>query len=113
MECIQSFDGLAPCSVNDTTFIGNGAAEQGGAVLIYSGESTSHVEFHRCTVDNSTTGGLIEDNSQEDGGAFSAGENTTLLLADCFITKNFAGKVCNCRSRSMRRLICVRWRCLL
>ncbi|CAN0008375.1 unnamed protein product, partial [Scytosiphon promiscuus] len=87
--CTESFDGLSACGANDTVFAENG----GGAVVIGSGKAPSHVELHRCTVLDSTTGWKeIEDDPQGEGGAFSVAQTTTLVLADCLLANNFAGK---------------------
>lgn len=50
------------------------------------------MEFHGCTVDNSTTGEAIEDDPQGEGGAFSVATGTTLVLADCVLRNNYCGK---------------------
>ena len=91
-SCSQSFDGLSACGVNDTTFIYNAAARKGGAVAIATNDATTYVEFHRCTIHNSTTGSPIEDDPQGEGGAFALGDNTTLVLEDCMVTNNYCGK---------------------
>lgn len=90
--CTRSFDELAACGVNDTTFLNNRVARKGGAVAIASGSAKSYVEFQRCTVDSSTTGYKIEDDPQGEGGAFAMGTMSTLLLVGCTISKNYCGK---------------------
>ena len=91
-NCVVSFDGLSTCGVNDTIFSYNHAGRKGGAVVIASGSSPSHVEFHRCTVANTTTGSYIEDDPQGEGGAFAVGEGIWLLIDDCIVSNNFCGK---------------------
>lgn len=93
--CTRSFDGLSACGVNDTRFFNNHVARQGGAVVVGSGLPTSHVEFHRCTVENSTAGMFIQDDPQGTGGAFAVGQRATLLLNGCLLVNNACGnKVC-------------------
>ena len=93
-SCIQSFDNnLSPCSVSDTTFIGNNAAQKGGAVAVSSGKiSPTTIEFHRCLIINSTTGKYIEDDPQGEGGAFSLSEGLHLVLEDCVVANSTCGK---------------------
>lgn len=91
--CSLSFDGLSACGANDTILVNNNVARKGGAVVIGSGDGgASRVELHRCTVDNSTTGSAIEDDPQGEGGAFSVAQGTTLVLDDCLLINNCAGK---------------------
>lgn len=90
--CTLSFDGLAACGANDTIFFNNNVARKGGAVAIASGPPASYVEFHRCTVENSTTGRPVEDDEQGEGGAFVVGSGSTLVLNDCLLVDNFCGK---------------------
>lgn len=93
--CTKSFDGLAACGVNDTMFVNNHVARQGGAVVIGSGPPTSYVEFHRCTVENSTTGNFTAGNPQGTGGAFAVDQGATLVMNDCLLVNNACGnKVC-------------------
>lgn len=101
--CSGSFDGLAECGVNDTIFFNNNVARKGGAVVIGSGPPTSYVEFQRCTVDNSTTGKLIEDDPQGEGGAFAVGQGSTVVLKDSLLVNNVCGKkVCISGTRTPR-----------
>ena len=90
--CHRSFDGLAACGVNDTAIRNSRVAKKGGAVAIGSGDGRSNVEFHRCTVDNSSTGEAIKDDPQGEGGAFSVGGGVTLLLADSVVKRSYCGK---------------------
>ncbi|CAM9163211.1 unnamed protein product, partial [Laminaria digitata] len=90
--CDTSFDGLAACSVNDTMFVNSRVAKKGGAVALGGEEKQWRVEFHRCTVDNSSTGLAIKDDHQGEGGAFVVGAGVTLLLSDCVLTNNYCGK---------------------
>lgn len=89
--CDLSFDGQGGCSVNDTDFAYSHAGRKGGAVSIGSGQSPSHVEFHRCRVDKSTAGKYIEDDPQGDGGAFNLAAGTRLLLSDSAFIDNYCG----------------------
>lgn len=82
--------------MNDTTFRNNRVAKKGGAVAIGSGDGRSDVEFHRCTVDNSSTGKDIKDDPQGEGGGFSVGGGVTLLLSDCVVKNNHCGKKVAC-----------------
>jgi len=95
-ECTHSFDNQSSCGVNDTILIYNAVANKGAAVAVGSGDAPSYIEFHRCVVDNSTTGWPFEDDPQGEGGAFSLGSGTTLVLEDCLITNNYAGKKVSC-----------------
>lgn len=61
-------------------------------MVIGSGRDVSHVEFHGCVVDNSTTGLDIEDDPQGEGGAFSVGTGTVLVLANSVLRHNYCGK---------------------
>lgn len=90
-ECHQSFDGLAACGVNDTAFVNSRVAKKGGAVALGSGDGLN-VEFHRCTVDNSSTGQAFDDDPQGEGGAFSVGKGLTFLLSNCTLKNNYCGK---------------------
>lgn len=92
MACDRSFDGLAACGVNDTTFFGNHVARKGGAVVIASESVATYVEFHRCTMENSTVGIEIDDDPQGKGGAIAVGQQCTLLLANCTIANSYCGK---------------------
>lgn len=78
--------------MNDTVFRNSRVAKKGGAVAIGSGDGRSEVEFHRCTVDNSSTGEAIKDDPQGEGGAFSVGGGVTLLMADSVVTRSYCGK---------------------
>lgn len=55
-------------------------------------ELSSEVEFHRCTVDRSSTGLATKDDPQGEGGAFSVGDGVTLLLSNCTLKNNYCGK---------------------
>ena len=92
--CTQSFDGLSACGVNNTAFIYNAAGKKGGAIAVGSGNGNgpSYIEFHRCLIHNSTTGWPFEDDPQGEGGGFSLGAGTTLVLEDCVVTDNYCGK---------------------
>lgn len=61
-------------------------------MFIGSGGFPSQVEFHRCTVANSTTGIDIEDDPQGEGGAFNVAVGTRLLLSDSLFIDNYSGK---------------------
>ena len=89
--CALSFDGQSSCEVTDTIIANSHVGRKGGAVAIGSGNAPSHVEFHRCTVANSTTGRQIEDDPQGEGGAFSVGRGITLVLSDCTLKGNYCG----------------------
>ena len=91
-ECTHSFDSQSSCGVNDTTFIYNAVAKKGAAVAVGSGDAPSYIEFHRCVVDNSTTGWPFEDDPQGEGGAFSLGKGTTIVIEDCVVKNNYCGK---------------------
>ena len=91
-ECTYSFDSQSSCGVNDTTFIYNAVAKKGAAVAVGSGDAPSYIEFHRCVVDNSTTGWPFEDDPQGEGGAFSLGKGTTIVIEDCVVKNNYCGK---------------------
>lgn len=73
-------------------FANSRVAKKGGAVAMGIGSGQSDVAFHRCTVDNSTTGLALKDDPQGEGGAFSVGGGVTLLLSDCILTNNYCGK---------------------
>eukprot|EP00904_Undaria_pinnatifida_P010820 jgi/Undpi1/6869/HiC_scaffold_21.g09345.m1 len=92
--CDRSFNSLRACDVNDTVFVNSRVAKKGGAVAISNGEElSSEVEFNRCTVDNSSTGGLaMMDDPQGEGGAFVVGDGVTLLLSNCTLKNNYCGK---------------------
>lgn len=64
---------------------------KGGAVVIWSKSAPSHVEFHRCTMENGTAGVGYENDPQGEGGALAAGGGTTVVLADCLLVDNYAG----------------------
>eukprot|EP00904_Undaria_pinnatifida_P010819 jgi/Undpi1/6868/HiC_scaffold_21.g09344.m1 len=90
--CDRSFDGLPACDVNDTIFVNSSVANKGGSVVISKeSESSNVVKFHGCTVDNSSSGLLLDDDGQGDGGAFSVGSGVTLLLSNCTLKNNFSG----------------------
>lgn len=90
--CHASFDGLAACGANDTMFLHSRVAKKGGAVALASGDGRSQVELHRCRVYNSSTGIVLKDDPQGEGGAFSVGGGVTLLLSDCALKNNYCGK---------------------
>lgn len=92
IRCSRSFDNLTACGVNDTAFYRNSVGRKGGAVVIAGGDAYSKVEFHNCTVENSTTGMQTKDDPQGEGGAFTVGGRCSLLLADCIIANNYCGK---------------------
>lgn len=74
LACGRSFDGLAACGANDTVFVNSRVAKKGGAVALSTGTlPSSLVEFHRCTVNGSSTGDAIKDDPQGEGGAFAVG----------------------------------------
>ncbi|MEP4903852.1 MAG: hypothetical protein ABJX82_18785, partial [Paracoccaceae bacterium] len=94
-SCVLSFDGHSSCDVNDTIIVNSRVGKKGGAVVIGSGNAPSHVEFHRCTVDNSTTGHYFKDDPQGQAGAFSMNRGITLVVSDCILKNNYCGyKVC-------------------
>ncbi|MEP5117293.1 MAG: hypothetical protein ABJQ90_16330, partial [Parasphingorhabdus sp.] len=75
--------------------VNSSVGKKGGAVVIGSGNASSHVEFHRCTVVNSTTGRYFKDDPQGEGGAFSVDMGITLVVSDCILKNNYCGnKVC-------------------
>lgn len=90
--CTRSFDGLAACGVNYTSFVNNHVARKGGAVAIAGETYFSDVEFHGCMMENSTTGIDLKVDPQGEGGVFFVDKNTSLLLADCLITDSYSGK---------------------
>ena len=90
-NCVLSFDGLASCGANDTVFANSHAGRKGGTASIITDTGPSQVEFHRCTVINSTTGAEIEDDPQGDGGAFAVNQGVTLVLSDCVLHNNHCG----------------------
>ena len=100
--CVLSFDGLSRCGVNDTILVNSHVGKKGGAVAIGTGNATSYIEFHRCTVDNATAGRHIEDDPQGEGGAFIVGEALTLVLSHCVLKNN------NCGSKVRLRRIVIR-----
>lgn len=90
---------MSTCGANDTVFVNNNVARKGGAIAVGSGGGFggSTVHFHRCTVDNSSVGAPVEDDPQGEGGAFVFGKGTNILLSECTVTNNYAGKkVCQC-----------------
>lgn len=91
-ECLGSFDGVGPCQVNDTVFFNSHAGNKGGAVSLSGGDRPWTVEFHRCSVENSSVGLGIEDDPQGEGGAFSVGDGVTLILFGCLLKDNSCGK---------------------
>lgn len=93
LACGRSFDGLAACGANDTVFVNSRVAKKGGAVALSTGTlPSSLVEFHRCTVNGSSTGDAIKDDPQGEGGAFAVGGGVTFLLSDCVLANNYCGK---------------------
>ena len=97
--CVLSFDGLSSCGVNDTVLAKSHVGEKGGAVAIGAGDAPSRIEFHRCTVANTTTGSHIEDDPQGEGGGFSLAKGVTLLLSHCVLKDNSSGNKVNFGSR--------------
>lgn len=91
-ECAGSFDGEAPCQVNDTAFANGYAGSKGGSVSLSGGADSYTVDFHRCSVENSSVGFAFKDDPQGEGGGFSVGERVTLLLSDCVVKGNSCGK---------------------
>lgn len=77
--------------MNDTVFAFNRAARKGGAVSIASGQWPSTVEFHGCTVANTTTGVNIEDDPQGEGGVMNVSPGNRVLLADSVFEDNYCG----------------------
>lgn len=78
--------------MNDTIFVNSSVANKGGSVVISKeSENSNVVEFHGCIVDNSSSGLLLDDDAQGDGGAFSVGSGVTLLLSNCTLKNNFSG----------------------
>ena len=102
--CHQAFDGRRACGVNDTLFDNSRVAKKGGAVAIGSGDGRSHVEFHRCRLNGSSTGKAIKDDPQGEGGAFSVGGGVTLILSDCVINNSYCGKKVSLFRSSFLRL---------
>ena len=100
--CVLSFDGLSSCGVNDTVLAKSHVGEKGGAVAIGAGDAPSRIEFHRCTVANTTTGSHIEDDPQGEGGAFAVGTALTLVLSDCVLTHNYCGSKVRPRRSTIR-----------
>lgn len=91
-ECRGSFEDGPACEVNDTVFFQSRVGSKGGAVSLSGGADFWDIGFHRCTVNGSSAGDGIEDDPQGEGGAFSVGQNITLLLADCIFENNTCGK---------------------
>lgn len=91
-ECDRSVEGKAPCGVNDTVFVNGRTGAKGGSVSLSGSEDPSTVEFHRCSVENSSAGFDFKDDPQGEGGAFSVGEGVTLVLSDCLVEECSCGK---------------------
>lgn len=90
---MSSFDNAGACGVNDSLFAHGFVAKKGGSVALADGTTgPSYVEFHRCKFHNSTAGIDIEDDPQGEGGVFSVGSGTTLVVVDSMITEAYAGK---------------------
>ncbi|CAB1104673.1 unnamed protein product [Ectocarpus sp. CCAP 1310/34] len=85
---------VAPCEFRDTVFFNNSVAEKGGALAIAAGEDDNRptVELHGCVVRNNTAGKALSDDPQGEGGAIVVGAGCALLLSDCLLEKNWAGK---------------------
>lgn len=93
--CNESFDGLSACGATDSVFVNSHVGDKGGSVAIDDEPPFSSIEFHRCTVANSSAGRAIGEDSRGEGGAFVVGKGATLLLANCTISNNNCGnKVC-------------------
>lgn len=79
--------------IHDTAFSRNAVAKKGGAVVIAGEDDPSKVEFHRCVISDNTAGnGDLLDDPQGEGGAITVGPMCSLLLADCLVERNRAGK---------------------
>ena len=89
--CNLSFNGRWGCSVNDTVFTRSHVARKGAVVAVGSGQAPSLVEFHRCTVTNSTSGVFIKDDPQGEGGVFSVAPGNTILLSNSTFEQNRSG----------------------
>ena len=89
--CNAPYHGLGGCSVNETFFAHNHVGRKGGAVVVGTGRSPSHVEFHNCTMVNSTAGMFIQDDPQGEGGVFNLARGTRLLLSDSVFKDNYSG----------------------
>ncbi|CAN0448965.1 unnamed protein product, partial [Ectocarpus sp. 8 AP-2014] len=98
ITCTHSSDtstaAVAPCEFRDTVFLDNSVAEKGGALAIASGDDDDRptVELHGCVVRNNTAGKALSDDPQGEGGAIVVGAGCALLLSDCLLEKNWAGK---------------------
>ncbi|CBJ33129.1 asn/thr-rich large protein family protein [Ectocarpus siliculosus] len=96
--CTHSSDtpaaAVAPCEFRDTVFLDNSVAEKGGALAIASGDDDDRptVELDGCVVRNNTAGKALSDDPQGEGGAIVVGAGCALLLSDCLLEKNWAGK---------------------
>lgn len=84
----------ASCEFRDTVFFDNSVAKKGGALAIASGDDDNRptVELHGCVVRNNTAGKALSDDPQGEGGAIVVGGGCALLLSDCLLEKNWAGK---------------------
>lgn len=85
--------------VNDTVFANSHVGRQGGTAFIGSGNQSSQVEFHRCTVTNSTTGTEAGDDQPGGGGAFSVDKGVTLVVSDCDFKDNSSRNKVNVYAR--------------
>ncbi|CBJ32402.1 adhesin-like protein [Ectocarpus siliculosus] len=96
VACTHSSDtpAAASCEFRDTVFSGNSVAEKGGALAIAAGDDDNRptVELHGCVVRNNTAGKALSDDPQGEGGAIVVGGGCALLLSDCLLEKNWAGK---------------------
>ncbi|CAM9587167.1 unnamed protein product [Ectocarpus fasciculatus] len=96
IACTHSSDtpAAAACEFRDTVFSDNSVAEKGGALAIASGDDDNRptVELHGCVVRNNTAGKALSDDPQGEGGAIVVGGGCALLLSDCLLEKNWAGK---------------------
>ncbi|CAM9574874.1 unnamed protein product, partial [Ectocarpus sp. 12 AP-2014] len=98
VACTHSSDTPAAaatsCEFRDTVFSGNSVAKKGGALAIASGDDDNRptVELHGCVVRNNTAGKALSDDPQGEGGAIVVGGGCALLLSDCLLEKNWAGK---------------------
>lgn len=92
--CRAAFDDptSGACYVNDSTFHNPFVAKKGATLHMGSGSGGSVVEVNRCLVINATCGVYIEDEPQGEGGAFSVGGGTTLIMQDTIVRNSTTGK---------------------
>ncbi|CAM9320502.1 unnamed protein product, partial [Sphacelaria rigidula] len=76
----------------NSTFVLNHAAHAGGTAHVRNADDPSYVEFHDCVIVNSTAGEINVKDDQGEGGAFSVGEGSTLVLMNTTVRGCSAAK---------------------